>query len=82
MRTLLDLLHPSLISKVAMQQDSQKRGHDRTAHEREFMVGDQVLAQNFSARRENWIPGMIIDKTETYSFKIKTQLGIRKRHVD
>ena len=82
MRTHLDLLHPSLISKVAMQQESQKRGHDRISREREFMVGDQVLSQNFSARGENWIPGMIIEKTGPYSFKIKTQLGIWRRHVD
>ena len=82
MRTHLDLIHPSLLSKVDKQQVAQKREHDKTAHEREFTVGQHVLAKNFSGRGEKWIPGVIKDKMGPYSFQISTPLGIWRRHID
>ena len=33
-------------------------------------------------RGEKWVPGVIIEKSGPYSFKVKTLLGIWRRHVD
>ena len=82
MRTHIDLLHPSLMSKVLKQQENQKLNHDKSAKERDLNVGDQVLAQNFSGKGEKWVPGVIIEKSGPYSFKVKTIMGIWRRHVD
>ena len=82
MRTHLDLLHPSLMSTVLKQQDNQRVNHDKSAKERDLNVGDQILAQNFSEKGEKWVPGVIIEKSGPYSFRVKTTLGIWRRHVD
>lgn len=82
MRTHLDLLHPSLMSKVLKQQENQKVNHDKSAKGRDLSVGDQVLAQNFCGRGEKWVPGVIIEKSGPYSFQVKTMMGIWRRHLD
>lgn len=82
MRTHLDLIHPNLQSRVSKHQQNQKNVHDRHSSEREISVGDQVFVQNFSGRGEKWLSGIIIEKSGPYSFKIKTHLGIMRRHID
>ena len=82
MRTHLDLIHPNLISRVNKCQQRQKNVHDRHSSEREISVGDQVFVENFSGRGEKWVSGLVIEKTGPYSFKIKTPVGIMRRHID
>ena len=45
-RTRLDLIHPDYPSRVLAKQAQQKAQHDRRAQEREFFVGQSVMARN------------------------------------
>ena len=71
LRTHLDLLHPNLVDKVMGQREAQKEFHDRSSKERHLMVGEQVLAQNFSGRGDKWIPGLIIEQSGHYFLKFQ-----------
>ena len=56
-RSHLDIMHPSIETRVLSSQACQKSGHDNTAKERLFKV-DQVYVCNF-ASGEKWLPGVI-----------------------
>ena len=58
LRTCLDLLHPNVESVVCLSQAKQKAQHDVHAKEREFVIGQDVLAKNFCSGTK-WLPGTI-----------------------
>ncbi len=43
-RTQMDLMRPEVSSRVAMRQARQKQDHDSHAREREYRVGDSIMA--------------------------------------
>ena len=82
LRTRLDLLHPNVESVVCLSQAKQKAQHDIHAKEREFTIGQQVLAKNFCSGIK-WLPGTITERLGplTYHVRVKNNLTW-KRHVD
>ena len=81
LRTRLDLLRPSLESKVAAKQAEQKNYHDAHSKAREFVVGQTVLARNLKGEPK-WLKGTIIEKTGPVSYKVQVGDRIWRRHVD
>ena len=50
-RTRLDLLRPNLGHKISDGQMYDKAEHDRKSKEREFLIGEEVLVQNFRGEK-------------------------------
>ena len=59
-RTRLDLIRPDYSSQVLEKQAQQKLQHDRQAHEREFFVGQSVMACNVRPGPD-WVPAVVIE---------------------
>jgi hypothetical protein len=82
LKTRLDLIRPSLASKVEEAQSQQKNSHDRSAKERHFAVGDKVYARNFASGNP-WLHGVISEVTGPLSFKVQLTDGrVVRRHLD
>ena len=64
----LDLLRPDLDSKTSNKQTDQKLKHDQCSKEREFLIGDPVLVQNFRGEPK-WLKATIIERTGPVSYK-------------
>ena len=76
-RTHLSLIKPdfrSRSSKVASEMAGSKSP-------REFSVGEQVLARNYSGGAK-WLKGVIVEKTGPLSYKVRIEGGIIRRHID
>ena len=82
LRTRLELLHPNVESVVCLSQAKQKAQHDSHVKEREFTIGQSVLAKNFHSGTK-WLPGTITEilGPVTYLVRMKNNLTW-KRHVD
>ena len=83
LRSRLDLLKPSLESRVEHNQQRQK-GHDQHARERQFSVSDSVYVRNFG-QGEVWFPGVISEVTGPVSYTTELTDGSGKtvrRHQD
>ena len=80
-RTRLDLLHPDLRRKTSNKQADQKSQHDKHCREREFLIGELVLVQNFRGKPK-WLEATVIERTGPVSYKTQVGNEIWKRHVD
>ena len=60
LRSVLDLLNPSLTNKVKSSQSAQKVSHDKRAKPRIFACGDTVYVRNYG-QGPAWIKGTIVD---------------------
>lgn len=79
---LLDLIRPDTSSHVIKKQGSQKENHDRSAKERQFFVGQTVMARNLRPGPD-WVPAVIVERTGPLSYIVETNDHIIwKRHVD
>jgi hypothetical protein len=68
---------------VENRQWKQKQGHDNSKPNRTFKEGDQVFAEDFSASKEKWIPGVVKKVTGPLSYQIQLSDGREiRRHVD
>ena len=65
---------PSVRSQIVYQQSRQKENHDYHAIEREFVVGDLVLAKNFTDVSPT--PGESPLKDLHVSYEVKLELFI------
>ena len=82
LRCHLDLLHPSMESKVRQNQYPQKESDVFHARERMFVERDSILVKNFSSG-DPWLPGVIHSKTGPASFTVDLEDGRRvRRHLD
>jgi hypothetical protein len=82
LRTHMDLLKPSVESRVAMAQTQQKSRHDKHSRPRSFSIGDTVYARNYDGNGK-WIPGTIVEVTGPVSVKVELENGITvRRHHD
>ena len=54
----LDLLHPSITSRIDENKERQKRNHDVHAKPQSFHVDDLVLASNVG-KSPKWIEGVV-----------------------
>jgi len=60
LRTRLDLLRPNVEGRVAEQQAKQKESHNACSRDRQFFVGQRVMARNLRPGPK-WIPGTVIE---------------------
>ena len=82
LRTQLDLIRPELRPRVETHQEAQKVHHDNTKKARQFAVGDNVLAKNFSPGPK-WKKAHIESRTGPLSYTVKYEDGlVTRRHVD
>ena len=81
-RSHLDLLKPSLASKVHTKQANQKTGHDSNAKQRCIAVGDAVFVCDFPSGKK-WLSGKVIDMKGPMTYLVELQDGrIVRRHID
>ena len=82
LRTRLDLVRPTVESRVLSKQSEQKSTHDRRAQERQFFVGQTVMARNLRPGPE-WVPAVVVERLGPLTYLVETtdQL-IWKRHID
>ena len=83
LRSWLDLLKPSLESRVEHNQQCQKE-HDQHARERQFSVADCVYVHNFG-QGEVWLSGIISEVTGPVSYTIELTDGSGRtvrQHLD
>ena len=76
-RTHLTSLKPDLQSKT--QKSVKTPNHPSQV--REFAVGDEVLARNYSGGNK-WVKGKVCEKVGAVSYKIQIEGGIIRRHID
>ena len=78
-RTRLDLIKPDL---AAAKQAAQKKAHDGGRKGRELVVGESVIARNYSDG-EKWLSGTIAEKLGPLSYSVKMDNGLLwRRHID
>ena len=82
LQTRLDLMRPSVASRVTRAQARQKAGHDKTSQDRQFTLGDSVFVRNFAAH-PTWVAGSITAERGPRSFDVELGDGrVVKRHID
>lgn len=80
-RTRLDLLRPDVGRKVLDKQISEKGNFDRSSKERKFLIGEEVLVQNFRGEPK-WLEAIVTERTGPVSYKVQVNDQVWKRHVD
>ena len=81
-RTRLDLLRPNRRTHVLSRQADQKEAHDRRAQDREWFVGQSVMARNLRPGPD-WVSGVIVERLGPLSYLIETESHqYWKRHAD
>ena len=81
LKTRLDLLRPQLRSKVVGKQADQKQRHDAHSRDRDFDIGENVLARNLR-EGPKWVPGTILERTGPVSYRVQVRDQIWRRHTD
>ena len=81
-KSRLDLLQPSVRSKVFKSLQQQKLNHDKSTKPRAFNLNDPVFVRNHQGNPV-WIEGIVAEITGPLSYKIKLNDGsVIRRHVD
>ena len=82
-RSQLDLMHPSVASRVVVNQERQKAGHDRpSVAVRTFSPGDTVYVRE-SSNKSKWLPGVVAARNGPLSYEVTlSDDHIIRRHVD
>ena len=82
LRTRLDLLRPNMEGQVVNKQANQKVTHDQHSRDREFMIGQRVMARNLRPGPK-WIPGTIVGRNGPLSYVVQVEGGqVWKRHIE
>ena len=83
LRCRFDLLMPDLSNKVSHAQEQQTTAHDKTAKDRFFMEGEQVMVRNY-AEGPDWVPARITEQTGPVSYKVTLDDTNQtwRRHLD
>lgn len=83
LKTVLDLLKPSIDRKVLDSQSAQKENHDLTCRVRSLNEGDLVMVKNDRDKQPAWFQGTITEKLGNVTFMVKLANGTsRKCHID
>ena len=81
LRSRLDALRPDVGAVVRAAQERQVRHGPSAA--RDFEVGDEVLARDYSVRGEKWAVGIVSKKTGPVSYNVDVGNGTQwRRHAD
>ncbi|KAL5459767.1 hypothetical protein EMCRGX_G033139 [Ephydatia muelleri] len=82
LRTRLDPLKPDYGDKALGKQADQKNYHDLHSRDRQFSVGQKVMAQNF-LQGLTWVPGVVKEVCGPVSYMVRVQPNIVwRRHVN
>lgn len=82
LRTRFTLLQPDTEKIVVDRQAHQKATHDRHSRQRQWSVGDRVLARNHRPGPD-WIPSTVVEVLGPVTYTVETDEGHRwKRHAD
>lgn len=81
-KTHLDLLHPSLSQNVYKRQSAQKLNHDVHSRDRDIGVNENVFVRNHCPGKGKWIDGTVTEKTGPVSYRVHTDSGVVRCHVD
>ncbi len=82
LRSRLDLLRPSLGSRVKQQQERQKLYSDKSVPLRSFALNESVYVSDLPAK-DSWLPGIITKEFGTRTFEIRlSDDRIVRRHID
>ena len=82
LRSCLDLMKPQLRDSVNNKQADQATSK-KSGHQHDFNVGQTVSIRDYRDRSPKWIPGVIVEKTGSLSYRVKVGPGsIWRRHVD
>ena len=82
LRTRLDLLRPDNATKVGEKQAAQKLGHDSHAKQREYKIGDNVMARNYGSGPK-WESAIVVERKGPLSYTVQLNSGvIWRRHID
>jgi hypothetical protein len=81
-KTRIDLVHNDVVSNVNKARNSQKLAHDVNSKFREFFVNDKVFVKNFNAKYPRYVPGVIVNKIEPYSYNVLSNSIVKRVHVD
>ncbi|CAH2063139.1 unnamed protein product, partial [Iphiclides podalirius] len=81
LRSRLDALRPDVVAAVRSRQEKQVV---RTAGaNREFRVGDAILARDYRTKGSEWAETIVVKKTGPVSYKVDLGNGVEwRRHVD
>ena len=84
LRTRMDLLKPDsrVQTRVSEKQGSQKRDHDRHSTQREYRVGETVMARNYRDGPK-WVEGVVVERKGSLSYVVQVNHGMLwRRHID
>ena len=83
LRSPLDLLFPTVQTRVQEKQVKQKAHHDGQKPLRQFTVNEKVYVKNFPMRKPKWMPGTVVKVMGPLSYEIELENGTRvRRHVN
>ena len=84
LRTRMDLLRPDsqVQTRVSEKQGSQKLDHDRRSTQREYRVGETVMARNYRDG-PRWMEGIVVERKGPLSYVVQVNHGMLwRRHID
>lgn len=79
LRNHLSLLHPDSNTRPVLQRDKIKKQHAQGCS---FTVGEEVYIRSFNESLSKWIPAVVEEKRGLVSYKLSTDRGLVRRHVD
>ena len=76
------MLRPDNATKVGEKQAAQKLDHDSHAKLREYKIGDNVMARNYSSGPK-WESAVVVERKGPLSYTVQLDSGvIWRRHID
>ncbi|XGW34214.1 hypothetical protein V3C99_018217 [Haemonchus contortus] len=82
LRTTLDLMKAPSNPVWTPQMTQMKEQYDKGVKERKFEVGQQVYLRSYQSRHEKWIPGVILEKVGSNTYRVHYGTGSRMAHAD
>ena len=80
----MDLLRPDsqVQTRVSEKQGSQKLDHDRRSVQREYRVGETIMARNYRDGPK-WMEGVVVERKGPLSYVVQVNHGMLwRRHID
>ena len=76
------MIFPDKKSQVLTKQAEQKEHHDRRSQERDFFVGESVMAKNLRPGPD-WVPAVVVERLGPLTYLVETTDRLLwKRHID
>ena len=82
LRTVLDLLKPSIDKEVVKSQAKQKQYCDKKSRVRNVEVGQMVLVRDYRNKNRKWVKGVVKQKLGNVMFLVEVGGHVWKRHIN